>query len=67
MTGPGGLETVLLLAHRKPLSRGADVAALLGPFPPSPLRDEREYAVRGFDKGQSVEALRIGQHRGIGD
>jgi predicted Ser/Thr protein kinase len=67
MSGPRGLETVLLLARRQPLSPGTDVAGLIGPFPPSPLRDEREFAVRGFDEGQPVEALRIGQHRGIGD
>jgi hypothetical protein len=67
MSGPGGLETVLLLARRKPLSPGTDVAALFGPFPRSPLRDEREFAVRGFGEGQPVEALRVGEHRGIGD
>jgi hypothetical protein len=67
MSGPGGLETVLLLARRKPLSPGTDVVALFGPFPPSPLRDLREFAVRGFDEGEPVEALRMGQFRGIGN
>jgi eukaryotic-like serine/threonine-protein kinase len=67
MSGPGGLETLLLLASHTPLPPGTDLAGLIGSFPPTPLRDEREFAVRGFDEGQPVEALRIGQHRGIGD
>jgi hypothetical protein len=60
MSGAGGLETVLLLARRKPLSPGTDVVALLGPFPPSPLHHEHEFAVRGLDEDQPLP-------RGIGD
>jgi tRNA A-37 threonylcarbamoyl transferase component Bud32 len=65
MGGPGGLETVLLLARRTPLPPGRDVTTLIGTLPASPLRDEREFAVRGFDEGRPTEALRVGLHRGI--
>jgi hypothetical protein len=65
MSGPGGLETVLLLARRTPLSSSTDLAGLVGPLPPSPLRDVHEFARGGFDEGQPVDALRTGQHRGI--
>jgi serine/threonine protein kinase len=67
MTGPGGLETVLLLARRMPLPPGTDLPGLIGPLRPAPLRDVREVAVRGFDEGQPTETLRLGQYRGIGD
>jgi hypothetical protein len=67
MSGPGGLETVLLLVRRTPLPEGTNLAGLIGTLPPSPLRDVREVAMRGFDEGQSTEALRVGLHRGIGD
>ena len=67
MTGPGGLETVLLLARRTPLPTGIDLAGLVGPLPPSPLRDEREFAKGGIDEDQPIEALRVALHRGIGD
>src|SRR5205823_4488965 len=67
MSGPGGLETVLLLARRIPLPPGMDLSRLVGPLPPAPLRDVREVAVRGFDEGQPTESLRLGQHRGIGE
>jgi eukaryotic-like serine/threonine-protein kinase len=65
MSGPGGLETALLLVRRQPVPSGTDLAALIGPLPKSPLRNELEVAVRGFDEGQPVEALRVGMHRGI--
>jgi predicted Ser/Thr protein kinase len=65
MTGPGGLETVLLLARRTPLPPGIDLAGLVGPLPSSPLRDEREFATRGFDEGQPTGGLGVGLHRGI--
>lgn len=67
MTGPGGLETVLLLARRTPLPPSTSLIGLVGPLPSSPLRDEREVAVRGFDEGQPIEALIAGLHRGIAD
>jgi hypothetical protein len=65
MSGPGGLETVLLLARRTPLPTGTDLAGLMGRLPPSPLRDVHEVAMRGFDEGQPTETLRVGLHRGI--
>jgi predicted Ser/Thr protein kinase len=65
MTGPGGLETVLLLARRTPLLPGTNLVGLIGQLPPSPLRNVLEVARGGFDEGQPIEALRLGQHRGI--
>jgi predicted Ser/Thr protein kinase len=62
--GPSGLETIVMLARRTPLPPQTDLAALIGRLPPSPLRDEHEVAVRGFDRGQSVDAIDIGLHRG---
>ena len=50
--GPSGLETSLLLARRTPLPATTDLAAVIGPLPPAPLRDPLEYAVRGFDSGR---------------
>jgi hypothetical protein len=58
MKGPGGLETVFLLARRTPLPPSTDLAGLVGQFPPSPFHHERELVLRGFDEGQP---------RGIGD
>jgi len=65
MKGPGGLETALLLVRRTPLPPNTDLAASIGPLPPSPLRNELEVAMRGGDEGQPVEPLRIAQNRGI--
>jgi len=67
MSGPAGLETVLLLVRRKPLPPGMDLAMLIGRLPPSPLRSELEVAKRGFDEGQPVEAIRVDIHRGIAE
>ncbi len=67
MEGPGGLETVLLLARRTPLPPGTDLAGLVGPMPPSPLRPELVFATRGLDEGQPIESLRAGLVRGIGE
>jgi serine/threonine protein kinase len=67
MSGPGGLETALLLVRRAPLPAGTDLAGLIGPLPPSPLRSELEVAKRGFNEGQPVEKLRVDIHRGIDD
>ena len=66
MTGPGGLETALLLVRRKPLAPNFDLSALIGPQPKSPLRNELEVAVRGFNEGQPVESL-MALNRGIDD
>jgi hypothetical protein len=65
MKGPGGLETALLLVRRTPLSPSVDLAASIGPLPPSPLRSQLEVAKRGFDEGQPVETLRVDLHRAI--
>jgi hypothetical protein len=67
MTGPLGSETVLHLVCRIALPAGTDIAKLVGPLPPSPLREVREVAVRGIDEGQPSKSLRVGQHRGIGE
>ena len=66
MKGPGGLETALLLVRRKPLASNIDLTALIGPLPKSPLRNELEVAVRGFNEGQPVESL-MALNRGIDD
>ena len=67
MKGPGGLETALLLVRRTPLPPGIDLADSIGPLPPSPLRNELEVAVRGFDEGQPIETLKVDHNRGIDD
>jgi eukaryotic-like serine/threonine-protein kinase len=67
MKGPGGLETVLLLARRTPLPPGRDLAGLVGPLPPSPLRPDLVFAAGGLDEGQPNESLRVEPVRGIGE
>jgi predicted Ser/Thr protein kinase len=67
MEGPGGLETVLLLARRTPLPQGTDLAGLVGPLPPSPLRRELVFTKRGLDEGQPIESLRVDPVRGLGE
>ena len=42
---------------------GTDLPGLIGRLPPSPLRDEREVAVRGFDDGESIEPVNL--HRSL--
>jgi serine/threonine protein kinase len=65
MAGPGGLETALLVVRRTPLPAKTDLAASIGPLPPSPLRDPLEVAKRGGDEGQPIGVLRVDIHRGI--
>ncbi len=65
MTGPGGLETALLLARREPLPPGTDPVALIGRLPRAPLRDEREVAFLDLEQGGSVATSRLAQYRGI--
>ena len=67
MIGPGGLETALLLVRRTPLPPGIDLADSIGHLPQSPLRNELEVAVRGFDEGQPIETLKVDHNRGIDD
>ena len=66
MTGPGGLETALLLVRRTPLPPDTDLAGLIGPLPPSPLRDAAEVAVRGFDGGRATAEVKRGAAPGHG-
>jgi eukaryotic-like serine/threonine-protein kinase len=40
MSGPGGLETVLLLVRRQPLPPGTNLAGLVGLLPPAPLHED---------------------------
>jgi eukaryotic-like serine/threonine-protein kinase len=67
MKGAGGLETVLLLARRTPLAEGTNLAGLIGPLSPSPLRNELEIAKRGGDEGQPIVTLNVNMHRSIDD
>jgi tRNA A-37 threonylcarbamoyl transferase component Bud32 len=60
-----GLETVLLLARRTPLPADVDLAGIVGRLPPTPLRDRGEFGVRGFDEGQPVDSLNVGENRGL--
>jgi serine/threonine-protein kinase len=60
-----GLETVLLLARRTPLPADVNLADLIGELPPTPLRHPGELAVRGFDQGQPVDSLNVGENRGV--
>jgi hypothetical protein len=59
-----GLDLILLLARREPLPAGFDLAKLLGKAPRAPLRDPREVAVRGWDRGQPVESVKHDLVRG---
>jgi hypothetical protein len=60
-----GLETVLLLARREPFA--SSLAGLIGPLPlpPAPLRHDQEFALRGGDPGQAIDAIRLDAHRGF--
>ncbi len=61
-----GLETILLLARREPLSEGTDLAQLIDQIPPSPLRDPREWGMLVLLRDQGKpEMLKRGQYRGI--
>jgi hypothetical protein len=54
-----------LLVRRTPLPPGTDLAKLIGPLRPAPLRSVLEIAKRGFDNGQPVEELHVDRNRGI--
>jgi hypothetical protein len=60
-----GLETVLLLARRRPLPTDVKLAEVIGWLPPVPLRHPHELAVCGFDQGQPVDFLNMGENRGM--
>jgi hypothetical protein len=59
-----GLDTILLLARRAPWPAGCDLAKLLGKVPAAPLRDPGEVVVRGWDRGQPVERVKLDLLRG---
>jgi hypothetical protein len=67
MTGPGGLETALLLVRRTPLPPNIDLAGLIGRLPPAMWHNPLEVARRGFDEGQPIEAIKVDLHRAIGE
>ena len=54
-----GLDTILLLARREPWPPGRDLATLLGKVPTAPLREPGEVVVRGWDRGQAVERVKL--------
>jgi hypothetical protein len=67
MTGPGGLETILLLVRRTPLPSCVHLAGLARRLPPSPLGAELVVATSGLDKGQPIESRRVDSVRAIGE
>jgi predicted Ser/Thr protein kinase len=67
MTGPSGLETILLLARRTPLPPGTDLVKVVGVLRPSPLLARSVFATRGLDEGQPIELLRLDFTRGVGE
>ncbi len=60
----GGLETVLLLARRTPLSEETRLGALLGPLPPAKMRLRDEVAVLGLDGGADSVSTLLALNRG---
>jgi hypothetical protein len=66
MRGPAGLETALLLVRESPLPEGTDLHSLVGQLPREPLGDPLEYAILGFDAGQPIGAINLGDHRSRG-
>lgn len=50
--GPGGMETLVLLARREPMPAGLDLAAKLARLPRQPMLDSR--ALAWFDNGRLV-------------
>jgi hypothetical protein len=66
MGGPAGLETALLLVRRTPLPADVDLPRLIGPLPPSPLRDPQEVAVLILDADRPEATVSRSLHRGLG-
>ena len=64
--GVSGLETAMLLVRRMPLPKGTNLTDVVGKLPPSPLRDPKEVAVRGFDSGQPTRTINRVQKRQVG-
>lgn len=62
VSGPEGLETLLLLARRTPWPTEQSLAQLIGRLPPAPLRNPRELLLRGYDGEMTV--VPRDEHRG---
>jgi hypothetical protein len=60
----GGLETVLLLARRTPLSEGTSLGSLLGTVPTAKLRRRDELAVLGLRNGSGTVSTLLAANRG---
>src|SRR5262249_35886504 len=58
-----GLDTMLLLAHKTPLSAEVHLAELIGKLPEAPLGPRDEVVVRGFDRGVPVAEVRQDHNR----
>ena len=54
-----------MLVRRTPLPSKFDLTSVFGTVPPAPLRDPRELAVLGFQRGQAIAAIERGVHRGL--
>jgi hypothetical protein len=61
--GKSGLDTVLLLARRKPLPARVPLARLVGKLPPTGFHNPHEWAERGFDAEQPVAFINRGDNR----
>jgi hypothetical protein len=61
--GKSGLDTILLLARRTPLPADSSLGEIIGPLPPTRAHNPREWALRGFDRGQEVSFLNLGDNR----
>jgi hypothetical protein len=64
VAGKSGLDTILLLARRTPLPADCALAEMIGPLPPTRAHSLLEWALRGFDRGQEVGFLNLGDDRG---
>jgi hypothetical protein len=65
LSGPPGLETVLMLARRTPLPAETSLADIAGTLPPTALRDPRELAFFGFHQNETRGSVRLALNRGI--
>lgn len=60
----GGLETVLLLARRSPLTQDVRLGSLLGPVPTTKLRLQSEVAVLDLERGGDALTTVLARDRG---
>jgi serine/threonine-protein kinase len=61
--GKSGLDTILLLARRTPLRADSRLDEVVGPLTPTRAHNPREWAIRGFDSGQEIRFLNLGDNR----